>query len=126
MPDEQPRFRLGVTHLDPWLAFLGRAGFPLVERHADHALLRTPRGALFALGSEGPHPREVNYVHPDVAALHLRLPEATLSETSWGDRILTAPAPEGVLRFVQPVEHPPAETFRRYLAGADELEAALA
>ena len=126
MGEEQPSFTLGVADLDTWLAFLTEsAGFPLVERRADHALLRTPRGALFSLGAEGPRPWEVNYVHPDVAALHTRL-GGNLAETSWGDRILTAPAPEGALRFVQPVEHPPAELFRRYLAGAGEIEAALA
>jgi hypothetical protein len=124
--DEQPRFRLGVASLPAWLAFFERAGFPLVARHADHALLRTPRGALFALGAEGMRPGEVNYVHPDVAALAAAIPGAELTHTSWGDRVLTTPAPDGTLRFIQPAEHPPAELFRRYLAGPDELEAALA
>jgi hypothetical protein len=123
---EAPRFKLGVADVPAWLAFLERTGFPVVERRADDALLRTPSGALFALGAEGLNPWEVNYVHRDVAALQARLPGAALAETSWGDRILTAPAPEGALRFVQPVDHPPAETFRRYLAGPDALAAALA
>src|SRR5687768_11989120 len=105
LTNEQPRFTLGVADVPTWLAFLtDRADFQLVD--AERAWLRTPRGALFALGAEGMRPDEVNYVHPDVDALAARIPGCELAETSWGDRVLTAPAPEGVIRLVQPVEHP--------------------
>jgi uncharacterized damage-inducible protein DinB len=126
MAEEAPRFTLGVADVTAWLSFLTeRAGFQVVD--AERAWLRTPRGALFALGADGMRPNEVNYVHPDIASLAARMPGATIAETSWGDRVLTAPAPEGLaVRFIQPVEHPPAELLRRYFAGADELAAALA
>jgi catechol 2,3-dioxygenase-like lactoylglutathione lyase family enzyme len=145
-----PVLAVRVGDLSAWVRFLtDQVGFELAEHRADEdvALIRTERSVLLYagpgagdvasyFGGTAPAPFEPWMVRFNVADVAARAAElerrgGTVGlrwETAWGDRAVTARAPEGTtVDFVESgPERSPAESIRFYARGPDEVEAAVA
>lgn len=146
----EPAVALVVSDVTRSIAFyVAQIGFELVEHRpdADVALVRDSDGDLLLMA--GPHAGDLgkylsqksrvlgsgdtlsfasvdlDVLHPELMRRGLTVPEIAVMR--WGDRVLHVQDPDGYkLNFWAPAQRTSEEMIALYVAGIDELEAALA